>query len=386
MASIEIIGPDGKRRDAAGGRAPKGTRYVVRWRTPQRQSRKRTFTSKRDAEVFEAKVSTKVAEGSYVDRRTGAITLGEYAGKWIAGRLTKSGQPLRPRTAALYRYLVASYFGGLSSMLVNRITPVDVAAWRAGLRGERTPAKAYRLLRAMMTTAVREQMIAANPCQVDNGGVEPTKERPTMSTAEVWAIADAIAARYRVFVLIGGFVGLRWGELIGLQRRDVDVDRGLLSVERQMATIAGEMVEVPPKSDAGRRTVAVPMMILDELRRHLDTYVGDEPTAGVFRGAKGAVPARSNFQTIWSKARREVGREDLHVHDLRHHAATLAATAGATTKELMNRLGHSSPAASLAYQHATEERDRAVADRMGDLIAGADRPALRVVDDRRFGA
>jgi integrase len=83
---------------------------------------------------------------------------------------------------------------------------------------------------------------------------------------------------------------------------------------------------------------------------------------------------------MWKKARVQVGREDLHWHDLRHFANTLAASAGASTKELMRRLGQSSPAAALRYQHATEERDQAIAERMSDMIEGREsRPGLRVL-------
>ena len=84
-------------------------------------------------------------------------------------------------------------------------------------------------------------------------------------------------------------------------------------------------------------------------------------------------------------ARTEVGREDLHLHDLRHFGATLAAQAGATTKELMARLGHSSMAAAIRYQRATEDRDHAVAERMDALITGRDAVAGGTVaaSDRR---
>ncbi len=62
--------------------------------------------------------------------------------------------------------------------------------------------------------------------------------------------------------------------------------------------------------------------------------------------------------------------EDLHFHDLRHTANTLAAATGASTRELMHRMGHASSAAALRYQHATRDRDRAIAQALGDLIAG----------------
>ena len=102
----------------------------------------------------------------------------------------------------------------------------------------------------------------------------------------------------------------------------------------------------------------MPPVLLPELRVHLDEYVDTDPLAFVFAGPKSAVPERSNFDSIWNKARTTVGHDDLHLHDLRHYGATLAAQAGATTKELMARLGHSSPDAALRYQHATAERDQ----------------------------
>jgi Phage integrase family len=118
-------------------------------------------------------------------------------------------------------------------------------------------------------------------------------------------------------------------------------------------------------------------VLVPELRRHLETYTAEGDEAHVFTGRKGVVLDRSNFHSIWSKARGAVGRDDLHLHDLRHFGATLAAQAGATTKELMGRLGHSSPRAALIYQHATKERDQALAARMDALITPPTRSTNR---------
>jgi integrase len=117
------------------------------------------------------------------------------------------------------------------------------------------------------------------------------------------------------------------------------------------------------------RTVALPMVLVPVLRAHLDRHTGTASTDRVFVGPTGATPRASNYGAAWRRARAEVGREDLHFHDMRHFANTLAAAAGASTKELMNRLGHSSPAAALRYQYATAERDRTIADRMDAMIA-----------------
>jgi integrase len=83
---------------------------------------------------------------------------------------------------------------------------------------------------------------------------------------------------------------------------------------------------------------------------------------------------RSNFRRrVWAPAVGRVGLAGLRFHDLRHTAGTQAAVAGATTKELMARLGHSSPRAALIYEHATAERDAKLAAQL-DLLAASSRP------------
>jgi len=70
---------------------------------------------------------------------------------------------------------------------------------------------------------------------------------------------------------------------------------------------------------------------------------------------------------VWQRARRTIGRTDLHYHDLRHTGLTWAAASGASIAELMRRGGHANPAAALRYQHATEDRDRAIAEALAEL-------------------
>jgi integrase len=77
---------------------------------------------------------------------------------------------------------------------------------------------------------------------------------------------------------------------------------------------------------------------------------------------------RSNFRPIWNAARTKAGAPELHFHDLRHVGGTLAAATGASVKELMARLGHSSTRAALIYQHATRDRDQSIAEALGGLV------------------
>lgn len=100
----------------------------------------------------------------------------------------------------------------------------------------------------------------------------------------------------------------------------------------------------------------------------------------MFIGDKGAVLRCGNFRRAvrWSEALRAAGMpEGFHFHDLRHTGNNLAAASGASTRELMHRMGHGSMRAALIYQHATSERDREIADAMEERIARESNPTTR---------
>ncbi len=134
----------------------------------------------------------------------------------------------------------------------------------------------------------------------------------------------------------------------------------------------GTVIVGPPKSQAGLRTVSVPPHITLALAKHLDSYVLSEADALLFTGVKGGPLRVHVLQKMWDQARQSIGRSDLHLHDLRHSGNTWAAATGASTRELMARMGHASPRAALIYQHATEDRDRAIAAALSSLVESAE--------------
>jgi integrase len=126
---------------------------------------------------------------------------------------------------------------------------------------------------------------------------------------------------------------------------------------------------VPPKSAAGWPMVAIPRAIIPMLQAHLDVFALPGPTGRVFVGPKGATPRRGNFSHIWRKATAKAqAPAGFRFHDLRHTANTWVAGSGASLRELMARMGHSSARAALIYQHATSKRDRALADGLDRLL------------------
>jgi integrase len=158
----------------------------------------------------------------------------------------------------------------------------------------------------------------------------------------------------RAFVLLAAFGGLRRGELLALTRRDIDLLHRSVEVRSQrQETRGGHTLISPPKTDAGRRRIVLAANLLPEIETHLEHWTATDPAAVLFAGARGGPLRLCVWQREWTRARRAVGLEQLHFHDLRHVAGTMAAATGASTKELMHRLGHASPRAALRYQHAT---------------------------------
>lgn len=358
-------------------------RYDVRYRDPAGKVRNRTFRRRKDADRFAATTAADIARGQWVDPNAGRLLFRDYAERWVAERTTSRGRKLAPRTVELYRSQLAKHilptFGDVE---LSRVTVPAVRSWHAELigTGHRTAAaKCYRLLRAILATAVEDDLIVKNPCTIKGAGVERSPERPTATPAEVWAVADAVDDHLRCFVLVAAFCGLRFSEAAGLQRRHVDLLHRTITVEHQLETVSKATAEHlgidpvgfgPPKSEAGHRTLAIPAPLVAELERHLAEHAAPGRDGLVFVGPLGAPLARSNFSPKWNAARRAAGLPDgFRFHDLRHTHMTIAAESGASTKELMRRLGQSSPAAALRYQHATDRRDAAIADAVAEALA-----------------
>jgi len=203
----------------------------------------------------------------------------------------------------------------------------------------------------------------------------------------VYALAGAVPARHRALVLFAAFTGLRWGELVALRRSDLDLDARVVRVVRKFAELQdGSRVAGPPKSGAGVRAVALPAAVVGEMRTHLMAFVGTELDALLFVGERGASLRRNNWGkgVGWTKAVKTAGLPvGFHFHDLRHTGDHLAAASGASTRELMHRMGHSTVRAALIYQHATSGRDREIADAMDrriDASVRADGPLVARVE------
>lgn len=362
----------GRRRSFGSVRQLPSGRWQVRYRDPetgQLRPAEKTYPTKSDAQVALTHVEADISRGQSADPDAGAVNFREYATAWLRDR--KLADRTRERNDSVMRLHILPAFGAGS---VADVTTARVRSWRGKLlaagTGEPTVVKAYQLLRALMNTAVDDELIRRNPCRIKGADRYDVPERPVLTVAEVFAVADAMAPRYRLLVLLAAFTTLRFGELAALRRKDIDLEARTVTVRCAQAELQdGRLFDKAPKSAAGVRSVSFPAELLDGIAVHLEHFAALGREGHVFVGPQGGQLRRSNFRDDWITARKAAGvTAELHFHDLRHTGNTLASTAGASTRELMTRMGHSSSRAALIYQHMTDDRDRAIADRLGDMI------------------
>jgi integrase len=361
------------RRDAGQGaidELPSG-RYRARYRAPDGKRVTRTFTTRADANAWLGDEHAAVRRGTWISPDAGQILLQDYAREWLEGRTD-----LRPTTLAKYSHLLERHvLPTLGGLQVNSVRPNGVRNWYMKLCAEHavTADDAYRLLRTILNTAVSDGLRPNSPCRVKGAGQVRSADRPIASIDEIAMAVGAMPERLRLAPLLCSWCQLRRSEVLGLQRRDFNLLHERVRIERALTLpMAGPPVVGPPKTEAGLRELTIPENIIMAVRDHLDRFVTPTNDAWLFATSSGTPVSPRNLYREWSRARRAAGRPDLRLHDLRRTGLTWVAIAGATTKEIMRRGGHSNPRAALMYQHAAESRDREIAASLAKLAESAD--------------
>lgn len=305
-----------------------------------------------------------------------AITLREWSETWLA---QLEANPDRSQaTVVSYRSVLRNHvWPELGDVRLRDLTTARVAD-HLGLLASR-PSKRHP--RAKVNGVAPNVVIALRSClnaavKAKAGGLEsftfpdapkhrrvrPEDEHGDVATPEeVKAMGDAMPEHLRIAVPLAAWCALRLGEVLGLERRDLeyleDPDRAVLHVRRQFNVKANDLT--PPKADSAR-TIAVPAALLPALREHLDRYTPASRTGPVLAGAEGRRISQTTLDRHWRAARSAAGRPGFHFHNLRHTGLSAYAVQGATLAELLHRGGHTDVSVALRYQHATAARDRAL--------------------------
>lgn len=332
--------------------------WQVRWRDSDGIQRKKSFQWRKDADAFAGRI---VVAPTLSDH---GHTVESFFPTWWASKQTTS-EGHRKNLAGLFEAYIWPQWG---QVRLSDITPSDVAQWIGWLAGARTGSIARRAaaeLSDMCALAQRDGLLSSNPCV---GVRRPrTERRPQifLSRSELEEVAVKMEQGHdpadALVVRTLGFTGMRWGELVGLQVRDLDKARRRLRLQRTVTEISGhkELKDFPKSGD--RREIVAPV-VWDELLTLSDGREGSEP---LFPARRGGVRSHSRFHDHWRRFVQADGWPTLRIHDLRHTAASLMIASGADVKMVQRQLGHKTAAMTLDLYGALWDKGLdALAERM----------------------
>jgi integrase len=345
--------------------------YMVRYRTPDnRQTDKRGFSTKRDAQAFAATVETAKLRGEYVAPSGGRVMVGELGPAW----LDRQRGHLK---AASFRTYESAWATNVEprwgATPIAAIRHSDVSAWAAQLSSRRSAEivrKAHRVLAAILNDAVRDRLIATNPAT----GVKLPARAPSrhvyLTAAQLERLATE-SGEYESLIWLLGTVGCRWGEAVALRTEDVDFLRRRIELHSNAVLVNGKMIVGTLKSNKNR-TVPVAGFVIEHLAaicRGREDLLWPSPSGGYMRPPR----VRSWFSAAVKRCQAtDPSFPRVTAHDLRHTATSLAISAGANVKGVQKMLGHASAAMTLdIYCDLFDSDLDAVAVNVGDIFTKA---------------
>src|SRR3954451_11265023 len=248
--------------------------WRANWRDPTGRQRAKTFATKRDAKRFLADLETSLTRGLYVDPHASRVQLAPYAQRWLDSRNDEI--TTRARDASIMRTHVVTRWG---TWPLGTIDHTGVQQWVSDLAAQLSPAtvaEAHRLLSAVLRAAVRDRLLAVDPCE----GIKVPRRRKRDTADQIidrdtvrHHLLTAVPDRYRALVATAAGTGMRWGELAGLCDDALDPQRRTIRVIRTVVEVSGNTSFKPyPKSAAGRRSIPIPAWLRPTLLAHLDQY------------------------------------------------------------------------------------------------------------------
>ena len=345
------------------------TLYRVRYRTPEnRQTDKRGFTTKRDAERFANTVEVEKMTGAYIAPSLGQITVAELGPEWLA-RQVHHKPSWSARLESIWRIHVEPKWG---KRRIADILQTEVQSWVAEMElSASSVAHAHTVLAGILDDAVSDRRLATNPARGVNMPRKIDKTRNYLTAAQVQSLADE--SKHADIVLLLATTGLRWGEMAALRVRDIDFGRGRIRVERSASKVNAETIIGTTKTHASR-SVAVSASVLKLLA---PAIVAKAPDELLWSRANGQ-PLRPPTTTHWfGAAVKRCQAADtkfprVTVHELRHTAASLMIASGANVKTVQSQLGHKTATMTLdQYGHLFPDDLDDVADKMDDLLGGS---------------
>lgn len=337
-------------------------------------------TSQKDALAKLKAAQKRLDEGAPV--KDAKETLAAYVEHWIGTTLAASDR--KSSTKALYAGLARTHLtpAPLGALPLDRLKASDVEAFvhrkRTEGKASSTVRQIYTILRAILDTAVRDELVAKNHAAAVKRPAVERNEARYLTKAEVAGLVEAFAQdRLRAFFLLLLGTGLRRGEALALSWTDVDLDAGHLRVRGTLSRVDGNLTVTEPKTKKSVRTLPIPAPVIAELRAHRVRQVEERLRAGslwtdtgfVFVSHVGTPMDPRNALRALTAATKRAGLEDVGLHTLRHSAASALITAGVHMKVVQELLGHSSYAITAdVYAHVGVDQQKDAADKLAEAF------------------
>lgn len=345
------------------------------------------------------------------EKRRKSVLFKDYSEQWLDNRRKATGEPIRETSKQKHREALRLYllpFFGNKTM--DSITAKDVQAWwddftpvRSGednVHVESRRANVYATLRAIMNSAATESvdsdgntLIKESPCKIKAIKGDIKHKVVIAEIDQLDALYNAFPSWLRLCVYLGGYLGLREGECLGLQRQDIDLDKKIVHVRRAAKTEtykdgSKKTVLGPTKTRGSVRDIAIPQFLEQPIIDHLKR-VGEEPDSLLFPSPRTKDVCRG--QTLRNAFNRAINKvpklTGMRFHDLRDTALTRDAAMGATTGELMRKAGHQTLAVASRYQHQVESHFDSVMNNLNAAVNDArkNKEPLQEVDSLNLG-
>jgi integrase len=343
------------------------TRFVACYRDPEgRQRSAGTYSSRRAAERAANREEAKVRDGAWHDHSRGQVTFAEYVETvWLPSKHVETS------TLAAYRsYLDKHFIPTFGRRPMGKILPSEIQRWvttatENGLSAA-SVRKYHTMLHSVFERAQRDRVVTFNPCAHTELPKVIKKKARTLTPEEYVAILTALPAQHRLMVETAINTGLRWGELIALKPRHVDLIKRTLTVEETVVEVSiknsptgARMLTKPYPKDNEARTMALPADLVGQLADSITTrHLG--PDDLLFATREGTPISRNTFRTrVWLPAIKASGVDfNIRVHDLRHAHASWLLAGGSDLKSVMDRMGHAQITTTQKYLHTLPDADQ----------------------------
>lgn len=332
--------------------------------------------------------------------------------KWLTHWVENIAAPqVRPNTLTGYRVAVYNHLvPGIGAHRLDKLQPEHLERFYVRLGQMKTrrggpfkPARVHqvhRVLRTALGEAVRRNHITANPASIARSPRVPDEEIIPFTKEEATKVLTAaMPMRNGARFIIALTLGLRKGEALGLQWRDINFSRRTVTIRRTVQRLnwnhgcaparpcgrryaghcperhGGGMVVAEVKSRAGKRTVGLPGPLVDVLKAHHKKQQQESERAGdLWRDGGWVFPNRLGGPThirvdheSWKALLKQAGVRDARLHDARHTAATMLLVLGIPQRAVMDVMGWSEASMATRYQHITAELTAAIAEQVGQL-------------------